>query len=259
MSGTHSIIRWVPSDPNWFYSTLAQSTAALVGLAGGFLAQRVVAQRGDLGTERMDLRRNLETLQANIDQQRQVATAALNSMNEQLKVVDHARFESRNDVRLQRGLLTTLTPARGYASDAEERQPVESARKLITETRDTAAALLDVFPQHVDTLIKRAEQASLDAKEHTWLRDPPGEFPFEGIDPDNVWRWLNFQRAFAQQMFREQDRALELLSAQLLRLRAKLLPRSLYVFSGSSRRSWWQTYSRPCSFSARRTMRLSPC
>jgi len=25
------------SDPNWFYSTLAQSTAAIVGLAGGFL------------------------------------------------------------------------------------------------------------------------------------------------------------------------------------------------------------------------------
>jgi hypothetical protein len=33
------------SDSNWFYSTLAQAAAALVGLAGGFMMQRVIAQR----------------------------------------------------------------------------------------------------------------------------------------------------------------------------------------------------------------------
>jgi hypothetical protein len=33
-------------DPNWFYSTLAQSSAAIVGLAGGFMVSRVLARAG---------------------------------------------------------------------------------------------------------------------------------------------------------------------------------------------------------------------
>ena len=32
-------------DPNAFYSTLAQSTTAIVGLIGGFLIARLIAQR----------------------------------------------------------------------------------------------------------------------------------------------------------------------------------------------------------------------
>ena len=32
-----------PYDPNWLLSTTAQSTAALVGIIGGFLLSRVVA------------------------------------------------------------------------------------------------------------------------------------------------------------------------------------------------------------------------
>jgi hypothetical protein len=43
------------SDPNWFYSTLAQSTAALVGLAGGFLVSRLIARREEINAERADL------------------------------------------------------------------------------------------------------------------------------------------------------------------------------------------------------------
>jgi hypothetical protein len=40
------------SDPNWFYSTLARSTAAIVGLAGAFLASRLIAHRGDMADRR---------------------------------------------------------------------------------------------------------------------------------------------------------------------------------------------------------------
>jgi len=45
-------------DPNWFYSTMAQSTAAIVGLAGGFLVQRILAQRSDIAQDHRDLRAN---------------------------------------------------------------------------------------------------------------------------------------------------------------------------------------------------------
>jgi hypothetical protein len=44
------------SDPNWFYSTLAQSTAALVGLAGAFMVQRLLTQRQDIGPVRARVR-----------------------------------------------------------------------------------------------------------------------------------------------------------------------------------------------------------
>jgi hypothetical protein len=43
-------------DPNWFYSTMAQSTAAIVALAGGFLVQRILAQRSDIAQDHRDLR-----------------------------------------------------------------------------------------------------------------------------------------------------------------------------------------------------------
>jgi hypothetical protein len=39
-------------DPNWFYSTLAQSTAAVVGLAGGFLFTWLLSRRGEVIVER---------------------------------------------------------------------------------------------------------------------------------------------------------------------------------------------------------------
>ena len=44
------------SDPNWFYSTLAQSTAAIVGLVGAFLIQRILAVRAEVAEERERIR-----------------------------------------------------------------------------------------------------------------------------------------------------------------------------------------------------------
>jgi hypothetical protein len=40
------------SDPNWFYSTVAQSSAAIVGLAGGFMINRLTAHRVDIAPAR---------------------------------------------------------------------------------------------------------------------------------------------------------------------------------------------------------------
>lgn len=43
-------------DPNWFYSTLAQSTAAIVGLVGAFLLQRLLVQTNDVAVKREAIR-----------------------------------------------------------------------------------------------------------------------------------------------------------------------------------------------------------
>ena len=47
------------ADPNWFYSTLAQSTAALVGLARAFLVQRLLTQRTEIAPLREKIRAEL--------------------------------------------------------------------------------------------------------------------------------------------------------------------------------------------------------
>jgi hypothetical protein len=44
-------------DPNWFYSSLAQSTAAIVGVIGGFVLSAILRQRDLASQRRLQLRR----------------------------------------------------------------------------------------------------------------------------------------------------------------------------------------------------------
>ena len=43
------------SDPNWLYSTIAQSSAAIVAIVGGFITARVLM----LGSEKRNLKHQL--------------------------------------------------------------------------------------------------------------------------------------------------------------------------------------------------------
>jgi hypothetical protein len=49
--------------PQLVYSTLAQSSAAIVGLAGGFMVSRILAQRNDLARDRAITREQMLILQ----------------------------------------------------------------------------------------------------------------------------------------------------------------------------------------------------
>jgi hypothetical protein len=59
--------------PNWSYATLAQATAALVGLAGAFLLQHLLSQRGEIAVTRRDTRE--ECLFCRQDLQREAEAA----------------------------------------------------------------------------------------------------------------------------------------------------------------------------------------
>jgi len=57
-------------DPNWFFSTLAQSAAAIVGLIGAFLVSRIVEQANEVREKKRELFRevtNQEIIQAKND------------------------------------------------------------------------------------------------------------------------------------------------------------------------------------------------
>jgi hypothetical protein len=82
-------------DPNWFYSTLAQSSAAIVGLAGGFMVSRVLAQRSDLAVDRSVLRGQMQNLQADASRQIQDGQRISDTLREALPA---ARGTQRLDV-----------------------------------------------------------------------------------------------------------------------------------------------------------------
>jgi hypothetical protein len=217
-------------DPNWFYSTLAQSTAAIVGRAGGFLAQRLVAQRGDLGGERFDLREKMRLRFNEMEAQRPALNAVVNSMNTNLTIVEDAEKHGQSEVRLQRDFITTLSHGPNYTTPGEERWSVQTAMRYLVETRDAAQALLASYPSTLEAFIDRAsEYGSLETHRRSWLREPPGEKPAEGINFENVYRWMPFQRALAQEQFRHFDRETEAFRTSVGSLRAKLLPKSLFA------------------------------
>jgi hypothetical protein len=73
-------------DPNWFYSTLAQSSAAIVGLAGGFMVSRILAQRSEMADDRHVLRNQMQVLQEDASRQIQDAQRIGKTLREALPV-----------------------------------------------------------------------------------------------------------------------------------------------------------------------------
>jgi hypothetical protein len=80
-------------DPNWFYSSLAQSTAAIVGLGGGFLVQRLLQQRNEIAEPRARLRSDLLRSYKDFSSLRQ---QALNVRDTMKAAVDEANGYGRD-------------------------------------------------------------------------------------------------------------------------------------------------------------------
>lgn len=67
-------------EPDWFYSTLAQVTAAIVGLAGAFLIQRLLIERERIADIRERVRKNARNLLGSIEKVRDNAATGRESM-----------------------------------------------------------------------------------------------------------------------------------------------------------------------------------
>jgi len=55
----------MPTDPNWLYSTIAQSSAAIVAIIGGFITATIlglIAEKKSLVKQFSDKRKNLDSL-----------------------------------------------------------------------------------------------------------------------------------------------------------------------------------------------------
>src|SRR4051812_47100814 len=74
-------------DPEWFYSSLAQSSAAVVGLMGGVLGSRIVDRIGQLRNAHATLDPLIDTASTNI----------FNYNDWIILIRDHARREIERD------------------------------------------------------------------------------------------------------------------------------------------------------------------
>ena len=132
-------------DPNWFYSTLAQSTAAIVGLAGGFLATRLISHRNDIAEARGSLRSPFQYLIG------QVTDNAIHVRNG-LAVIRQVLAEA--DRQIAEGTFgTEMTMMTGLVSVSRSRGYPSAGSDFLTEER---VALLqraeDVFARYLDVL-----------------------------------------------------------------------------------------------------------
>jgi len=85
------------TDPNWFYSALAQSAAAIVGLIGAFVTSRVMMMAG----ERSRIEKRIQEVNAEIKElERQKHTGTYYS-NDVIREKERMREISYKDAKIQ--------------------------------------------------------------------------------------------------------------------------------------------------------------
>ena len=170
-----AVLIWAASDPNWFYSTLAQSTAAIVGLAGGFLAQRLISQRTTITEVRTSVRSKLESFLRELKAMRESAYAAANSLgaawNEgrQLRATGHNKFPPKSYDEL-----FSLSHAKGNWGAEDTGQIVMGAEfEALPDAIEAAQDLASAMPFSLDELAGMLRTHGIITAENVeWLESP---------------------------------------------------------------------------------------
>jgi hypothetical protein len=104
------------TDPNWFCSTVAQSTAAIVGLAGGFVASRLISQWGDIAHDREPLRAAFLELTNEVAQFKAEAESALASLGPVLAEAE--KQQAAGALGNENVVMSNLTSLRAHWTDS---------------------------------------------------------------------------------------------------------------------------------------------
>jgi hypothetical protein len=198
------------ADTNWFYSTLAQSSAAIVGLAGGFMFSRILALRSDLGTERRGPENDLVNLWLRMTDMRSRAIAIVESMDELLPA---ARAE--RTLPSDRAYSFSHTPGDNvsWALDDGELSHLDDLRRAAVEVL-AALDALGKSPAGVAEHL-RADRTAADLAPSWLLTDWPAN-----LGGGNFMQELGRQRDFARRAFSGVTQAYETLRGNLGELRS---------------------------------------
>jgi hypothetical protein len=220
-------------DPNWFYSTLAQATAAIVGLAGAFLLQRVIAQREQLAPLRQDIRTNCLSLWHDIDNQRTQVETAVPTLKQAEKEAKEC-VESGQNVLIGGDIQVLATGPTGMVGQRGAR--FESGQDPQADLRHAWSVLAEYeahLPASFEALVERIRsQGTLDPRTpQAWLAAPP----WTGRSRPPQGAWLDWAKV-EDDVVRERWQNLQLRAREfgvaLEDLRGRLVPRSFYLLLG---------------------------
>jgi hypothetical protein len=217
-------------DPNWFYSTLAQSTAAIVGLAGGFFVQRLLAQRSELAADRELLRERFQSVMKNVTELRSRVLAVVGAMDRGLEEIEKLKDEGREDFTLHTAYFFTLSHSRSYGGGMVPTAAVSEAEEPIRDTRDAMLELTDVLPTTPEGLFEMLDRSGrLEVGSHRWLEEEQEDRSPGGIEPGTFWEWLPHQRFLAAAAYDGVQKSADSLGHEIAVFRTRLVPATFYA------------------------------
>jgi hypothetical protein len=218
------------ADPNWFYSTLAQATAALVGLAGAFLLQRLISQREEVGVPRQDIRLDCLNLRRRMQQEGENARALLDGLETAIGEARGGGAES--GVVTIAATVNVLGPDGGVSGqNGLPEFPRGEAIKILEDARAAVVSFSEAIEAaRFEALVKDIRlDGRLAAPEARWLLDGKPHAGAQIADPRLApWPRLETQDRFLTLRWKTHVRASEELGERLGRLRARLVPQPFY-------------------------------
>lgn len=219
------------ADPNWFYSTLAQSTAAIVGFAGGFLASRLMTHRTEIARNREELRTPFRNLLNSVSRNDVEVRAVAVSPAGIIELLDQQE-ETGTAAPVDLSGAWTLRPNGGSISPgvvtptADQTQKLREFYAVAVEARD---AFDDLTPGALGKALQD-ERGKLPQQGHDWITDIGGFQPPQL--PNDYWLDPANQREYAKARWWSVNAEFIGLRDRVTRFKTQLVPRSTLVLLG---------------------------
>jgi hypothetical protein len=201
-------------DPSWFYSTLAQSSAAIVGLAGGFMVSRILAQRTEISDDRLSTRDAFLVLEAEIQRRVRLADEVHRAVAENLQAIQELKqIHQSSNIRSFTHEGIQAASSIGVGSDE---------LRLLKQLQDDAAMIGDSYrvlartPKDLAHRLRKGKD--LDDIGEDWLREGLPNYAPGG----NFVQALPLQRDWLAEEFAELKRQYKGVQDQLNALRSRV-------------------------------------
>jgi hypothetical protein len=211
-------------DPNWFYSTLAQSSAAIVGLAGGFMVSRVLAQRSDIAGDRSRAREQMLLLHNDAIAQAKQAKRVEKSLRRALPIAE-------NTSQLEIASIETFTHPGNHGQQgnyAADTNLLSLLRQIPDEARDYREALrkLAKNPKALTDNLRAGKEAKDLAAD--WLNEEMERT----LSGGNVYDTLGQQRDWLRNDWQSRGQIYDNLKLDVANLRTRAAIGSLWGLVG---------------------------
>jgi hypothetical protein len=211
---------------------LAQSTAAIVGLMGGFLAQQLLAQRRDVAERRSAVREEALALLDELFAARTRIAGVVKSLRSYLELVQDGK-----DVAGRPDTFAVLAPpdqnvtaAEGLGSAVTIPADFEA---LLTNGLEVGGELYDSLPSDFMQLSEALRlRGDLPQPNAAWLERTPWSEHSKPTSVSHPIQWLAFQRDVAQEQWIALSNSARRVGLKLTSLQAILVPSSLYWVLG---------------------------